>query len=246
MEVTIERNGTETEKIENRLWSTKEWHEAFTVQINGKRILTIYTSDNAVMKKWINEVQKLYGKKKNTFPLIVSVCVDRESKHSRKERPYEIIALCTGSHCLLYSLPDCYWNKYYNEKDVPKPLLDFLTDSKAIFVGMDIVDVSKKLEKDSMLKIKRSVDIRGICEQVLGYPMYHMKKFGLDEIAKKMLDKRMEIGRLEIDDNWIDVESRKYEINKEYVKYLTVDAFFLYEIAVKYLDITTMLVSESK
>ncbi|PIA60896.1 hypothetical protein AQUCO_00300425v1 [Aquilegia coerulea] len=255
MEVKIERTETEVSNIEDRYWSrSKERYELFTVEINSKRILTLYTACDSVMKKWISEVQKLYRKNKNTFPLIVSLCVDSESMnyyYSRKRLsnnpPYNVIALCIGSHCLLYSLPEgFYYDKSYDVKDIPKPLQEFLADSKAIFVGMDIGDVSKKLEKDQMLKVERCVDIRRLGEEVLGYPIWHMKEFSFDEIVKKMLDKRMEIERLEICDNWYDLESKQYDINKEYVKYLTVDAFFVYEMAVKYVDITTKLVSSSK
>ncbi|PIA60832.1 hypothetical protein AQUCO_00300395v1 [Aquilegia coerulea] len=250
MEVTVERIETEMKNIEDRYWSKNDRYELFNVHVGDKRILTLFTESNSVMKKWVSELQKANRKNKSNYPLIVGMCVDRELEYLKKglkDNPYDVIVFCTGSNCLIYSLPDGeHYGGGYGSNEVPKVLKEFLADSKAIFVGMDIADVSKKLEKDQELKVERSVDIRCLGEKVLDLWMRHMKEFNLDQIAEMMLDERMDFERSDIFDKWRDRDSRGFEINRDYAKYLTVDAFLLHEMATKYVDITTKLVSNSK
>ncbi|KAF5177116.1 hypothetical protein FRX31_033297 [Thalictrum thalictroides] len=250
MELTVERIDTETKNLEDRYRiRSEERYELFNVHVDDKRILTLFTECNSVMRKWVSELQKANRNNKNKYPLIVGMCVDRDLEYMKKglkDNPYDIIALCTGSNCLIYSLPDgVHCGGGYGSNEVPKILKEFLSDCNVIFVGMDIGDVAKKLEKNQELKVERYVDIRCLGEKVLGYWMRHMKEFSLDQITKLMLDKRMDVERLNFD-KWRDFDYRRFDINKDYVKYLTVDAYFLHEMATKYVDITTELASNSK
>ncbi|PIA26199.1 hypothetical protein AQUCO_00300596v1 [Aquilegia coerulea] len=57
MEVTVERIETEVKKIEDR-------YELFDVHIGDKRILTLFTDCDSVMKKWVSELRKANREKK--------------------------------------------------------------------------------------------------------------------------------------------------------------------------------------
>ncbi|KAL5700638.1 exodeoxyribonuclease I [Ranunculus cassubicifolius] len=255
LEVSVEREDTSDDRDLKR---NSRRYELFTVYVEEQRILSIYAESDFQMKKWISDVQKSFLKKKN-HPLVIGMFVDRDRDHrwgrQRSEDPYAHLILCIGHHCLVYCLPDYSYKNYHrNDPDsvpeiepAPRVLQDFMADPNVIVVGLNMNEICEKLEKDHQLKIARSVDVWKLAYKVLGFRTVTKLSKTDDPIVaytRSLVDKSMDVVKPKKIDMWTDPEDSNkrpyqghtYDINRDYIKFRTVDAYFAHLIGVQYLD----------
>ncbi|KAL5711501.1 hypothetical protein ACHQM5_021949 [Ranunculus cassubicifolius] len=260
VELSVEREDTSGDRMVKReRWTT---NELFTVHVEDYKILALFTNSDYQMKKWVSEVQKrlLNKKKAQNHPLVIGLSVDREIHYDKKgvrDNCYDILTLCTGTNCLVYTLPDegIYHrirrkrsedhnddeNKH-KESPVDKVLQEFLADPNVIVVGKDMAEVSAKLEKDHLMKIAKPVD----AEDWKLHDQKSMRKVTALNVWSTLKDDfRYAVKTREDLDRWTDDEDRYikqgqirpgYYINRDYVKFQAAGAFLAHLIGMEYLE----------
>ncbi|THG06917.1 uncharacterized protein LOC114286796 [Camellia sinensis] len=167
------------------------YYDAYTVFVGEHRILTISTANYITTTRWIKEVQKTYRHKHG--PLIVGVCVDRQSlnftSNGLEDSPYDLLQLCIGSHCLIYRFSDPYCYR------IPKSLQEFFDDRRVIAVGMDMVSVAKKLERNHEIKVANPMDLNSMAVKGLRRDDLDLLHYGLNRLARVVLGKHVYVFR---------------------------------------------------
>ncbi|OMP08107.1 hypothetical protein COLO4_06773 [Corchorus olitorius] len=107
----------------SEIWIEKEDDDTFLVTIDNKFFITTTSTERQdTMGEWIRETQAIYGKK-NKKGIIVGLSATskenyansggywrRRSKDKGKEKPYDLLQLCVGNHCLLVDMTNySYW-----------------------------------------------------------------------------------------------------------------------------------------
>ncbi|XVF36973.1 hypothetical protein REPUB_Repub19eG0104900 [Reevesia pubescens] len=208
------------------------------VTIDNKFFITVIeTKSESKLREWIRGIQAIYGKK-NRRNLIVGLvatyrqhyansgCYHRPKviEENRGEKPYDLLQLCVGSHCLLTQI--CPYTP------MPRVLKDFLYDNRTIVVGVGIEKIAKKLEKDRQddgLMIRRRVELRNEAEKC--FAGNNFERCSLEELAKVVLGGS--------DDEVVFVKPKKIKwwgerigqgfmyksLSHEMIKYASVEAF---------------------
>jgi hypothetical protein len=217
MEITVEM-------IKESLKDPYYHYNGYTIHVENHRILTVISGCDLTVSKWIKHVSKTNNDSASSSSkksLIVGVSTDKQyisgSKGSENYCPYNILPRCVGSHCLIYHLPhpECY--------HTCKSLRDFFSNPKVIAVGVSIKPVAKQLEKEFEIKFEKVIDVHELAVKKIGQELLdlNVSKFDLDNMAKALLGKHMDVVRPEEKAEWFTKTGEK-------VKLATVDAYLCF------------------
>ncbi|KAL3573140.1 hypothetical protein D5086_027044 [Populus alba] len=225
MEITVEM-------IKESLKDPYCHYNGYNVHVENHRILTVISGCDLTVSKWIKHVSKTNNDSASSSSkksLIVGVSTDKQcisgSKSSENYSPYNILQLCVGSHCLIYHLPhpECYYTC--------KSLRDFFSNPKVIAVGVNIKPVAKQLEKEFEIKFEKVIDVHELAVKKIGQELLdlNLSKFDLDNMAKALLGKHMDVVRPEEKAEWSsNTPYCMYYEYHEQVKLATVDAYLCF------------------
>ncbi|XWS36060.1 hypothetical protein CRYUN_Cryun20dG0050900 [Craigia yunnanensis] len=226
------------EKIEG-IKDSDYFYEAYNIQVENHRILTIVTYCEVTVTKWIKDAKKSYNSKSLSKTVIVGLSVEREydeySRYGLRDTPFQLLHLCIGSHCLLYHLANPYDYDYFPNKF----LNSFLSDPKVVVVGMGIKEKASKLEREFGVKLKNAVDLNELAVKGMKRDELDLGRYDLDRLAKAVLGKHVDVVRPEKNVEWF-VMGKRYcccdELTKEKVLFTTVDAYLCFWIGSELFD----------
>ncbi|GMN52227.1 hypothetical protein TIFTF001_021363 [Ficus carica] len=169
----------------------KNGYDAYSVHISDHRILTIVTASDNNLSKWLKNVLKSSPNTKSGDTILVGISAYRQTGGDFS--PFNLLSLCVGSHCLFYRFP----NLCYDDKFNPKSLNAFFQNPRVVAVGFDAVSLAKKLEKLHGITIKNAVDVRDVPNRGLPNLNVDFRRRNLDEIARAVIGRHMEVIRPE-------------------------------------------------
>ncbi|KAE8723428.1 hypothetical protein F3Y22_tig00012385pilonHSYRG00007 [Hibiscus syriacus] len=195
-------------------------YDAYTVKVGSDhRILTIVTSSELTVTKWLKQAIKIRNNSCLPNKLVVGFSIELkpEYKHYFRVRHtcyYGLIILCIGAHCLIYLL--------YHPGDLrPKFLISFLENPRVVVVGMGIEAKASRLERDFRVKIQNAVDLN------IG------GKYDLDGLVLAVLGKDGVHVRFKKMTEWFKTSG---ELTDAKVLHSTADAHLYFRIAFKLYD----------
>ncbi|GMI69495.1 hypothetical protein HRI_000618800 [Hibiscus trionum] len=242
MEITVEKTEILVEKM-GKMKKEEDpyyFYDCYTVNVEGHRILTIVTYCDYTAAKWLKEAKKINNTTSLRNSLIVGFSVERRydefTRRGRRDTPYELLYLCTGSQCLIYHLEDP--DSYYISRP-HKFLNPFFEDPNVIVVGTGIKAKAASLERHFAVKIKNAVDLNELAVKGMKRDELDLGRYDLDRLAKAVLGKRMDVVRPEEKLEWFK-ERRSYwhddEMTESKVMFTTTDAYLFYRIGSKLLS----------
>ncbi|KAF7842969.1 uncharacterized protein G2W53_005267 [Senna tora] len=194
-------------------------YDTYTVHVGDHRILTVVTNCRGTLAKWLNDVAKSI-KNRSPTTLLVGVSAEHESlvydKSGLRDQPYDLLNLCIGSHCLVYQIEESDYDR--GSKAYQKHLRDFFDNPRVVAVGMNMNSVAQKLDRDHGIKMRNQLDLKEMA----------MKRFNkedccdLDNIAKNLVGRHIEVVRP------VRIHWNRWRINRQKVKYTTLDAYLCY------------------
>ncbi|KAI6689434.1 hypothetical protein NL676_026262 [Syzygium grande] len=223
----------------------------FDVIIGGKFFLAATVAGgldgggDAVVKDWVQQVQKSHRKGKKWEAVVVGVSAERSRGYANapykpymgtpgsKDNPYDLLQLCAGNQCLLYEL--------HPSHPIPKVLKDFVHDSRIFGVGMEAM--AKELEREFGLAMRKPVELRKLAERSeevsAGYVDFRRKN--LEQLARVVLGGEAEVARPRKMKWWNRYKygpgERDYDLrlSDELIMHASIDAFLACKMGTKLL-----------
>uniref|UniRef100_M1A2Q8 3-5 exonuclease n=1 Tax=Solanum tuberosum TaxID=4113 RepID=M1A2Q8_SOLTU len=223
-------------------YSESRWiYDPYNVYVDEHRILTVVTGNYKTVAKWIKEVQNTAPNSKHGF-IFVTICVERDPDMSGnhweikdgEDYPYDLLQVCTGSHCLLYRLPF----PKYDDDPIPKAMKDFFADPRVMVIGMKMRRIMNRLDADFDIKFANPVDINILAELGLQRHDLDLRHYDLNRLSMTVLGKYWDVIRPEKPIAWFPQEARWWRdpMNPEKIKYATVDPYLCFMVSSKILD----------
>ncbi|KAM3358168.1 hypothetical protein P3S68_021099 [Capsicum galapagoense] len=103
--------------------------------------------------------------------------------------PYNLLSVCTGSHCLLYRLPF----PKYGDDPIPKALKAFFADPRVMAIGRKMRGVMKRLDEDFGIKFANPVDINILVVVGLERDELDLRNYDLNRLAMTVLGKHWDV-----------------------------------------------------
>ncbi|MCD7460225.1 hypothetical protein HAX54_043113 [Datura stramonium] len=218
---------------------TKWIYDPYNVYVDEHRILSIVSGCYKTTTKWFKELQKTASNNKHGC-IHVAICVERDpemiqyhwNQPNREETPYNLLKVCTGSHCLLYRLP------FPHDHPIPKAMKAFFTDPRVMTVGMNMRAVMMRLEADHGIKFANPVDINNLAVKGMQRDDLDLGRYDLNRLAKTVLGKHWDVIRPVGPLPWFPPGGHWWrdKFNPEKVEYATVDTYLCFMISSKILD----------
>ncbi|XP_059659819.1 3'-5' exonuclease-like [Cornus florida] len=186
-------------------------YELYDVTFFDDTIKTLVTNTTCIVDTWISDIKRLHHHR--LHKLVVGLDVEWRPV-PRQESPVATLQLCVGHNCLIFQI--------LIAPEIPKSLVEFLSNDDFTFVGVKVEDDAQKLFFDYGLRVSRPVDIRSLAVTALNDP--GLRNAGLVRLAKDVLGKSFEkpksVSRSNWDDDWL---------SEDQIQYACVDAFVSFE-----------------
>lgn len=186
-----------------------------SVEFEGKVIETTVTDKGSVADEWVESMNELLKQ----HPRVIGMdCKFIQHPILRMSNKTALLQLCFRTNCLILQL--------LHVDSIPQSVLDFLSDSAATFVGVDIQHNSHKLLEEYALCVKRTVDIHFLAKR--WFPVSYTGRPSLRGLANGIAGFSMRKCRdkSNVQGDW---ESRI--LDTELVEQACVDAYTSYTIA---------------
>ncbi|KAL3655941.1 hypothetical protein CASFOL_000337 [Castilleja foliolosa] len=188
--------------------------ETYVVLFYEDPILATVTADPDTVSDWISDI--LHTHRYRLRRLVVGLDVEWRPSYNRIPNPVATVQICVGRRCLIYQI---IYTDYF-----PQSLIDFLSDERFTFVGVDVQSDIDKLDADYGIRCNaRAVDLRMLAADKYG--RQGLNRAGLKTLASFVLGKEMEKPKRVRRSNW----ARRW-LTDEQVDYACVDAFVSFEI----------------
>ncbi|GER34681.1 polynucleotidyl transferase [Striga asiatica] len=190
------------------------------VEFDGKTIETTVTSRSSTAQRWLQNIVKLLNQHR-TKRIVGMDCKYIRHPINSMSNKTATLNLCVGTKCLVIQL--LHINR------IPQSITDFLSDPRNMFVGIEILENSRKLHKEYALDVDRKVDLHFLAKH--WFPVRYNGRPSLRALASRIigLNARRKCGDNN-EGNWESVV-----LNEELVEQACADAYALYNIACKLL-----------
>ncbi|KAF6163785.1 hypothetical protein GIB67_012144 [Kingdonia uniflora] len=201
----------------NILTSANTPSPTYHVSFAGKTIVTTVTDKADDANAWVNEILLIhYGKP----TIVVGLDIEWRPHYNRNmSNKSATLQLCVDDKCLILQL---FYMDY-----LPQSLKNFLSDSAAIFVGLEVGNDVAKLRVEYGLNCRRHADIKALAKA--RWPG-RFRRPGLKDLALEVAGLRMAKPKHVCKSNW---ENRV--LNVYQIEYACIDAFASYKIGHKLL-----------
>lgn len=243
LEISLVGLKKEDKRIKEYKYNDTEWiYDPYRVYVDEHRILSIVTNNYNTVNKWFKEVQKTTSNSKHGF-IFVTICVERDPERSGyhweipncEDFPYDLLQVCTGSHCLLYRLP---YPNIYDDYRIPKAMKAFFADPRVMVIGMKMRAIMKRLGADFDIKFANPADINILAEIGMKGHDLDLRHCDLNRLSMTVLGNHWDVIRPEKPIVWFPHRACWWrdELNTEKVKYATVDPYLCFMVSSKILD----------
>ncbi|KAH7557553.1 hypothetical protein ACOSP7_027357 [Xanthoceras sorbifolium] len=189
-------------------------HNIYDVTFYDDQIRTLLTHSPSMVDSWILDIERINSR--DLHSLVVGFDVEwRPNFQRNQDNPVATLQLCVGRRCLIFQL--------IHAPNIPRSLVDFLSNQSYKFVGVGIDKDVEKLEDDYNLRVVNRVDLRGQAADALQNAS--LRNAGLKALAKEVLgleiSKPKAITMSRWDHRWLTAPQ---------VKYACLDAFVSFKI----------------
>ncbi|XP_059659821.1 uncharacterized protein LOC132306455 isoform X2 [Cornus florida] len=183
-------------------------YQIYDVTFFNDTIKTLVTDTACIVDTWISDMKRLHRR------IVVGLDVEWRNVPGQ-ESAVATLQLCVGRNCLIFQI--------LIAPEIPKSLVEFLSNNYYTFVGVKVEDDAQKLFNKYGLKVSKTVDLRSLAVRTLNDN--GLRNAGLVRLAKDFLGKSFEkpksVSRSNWDDDWL---------SEDQIQYACVDAFVSFEI----------------
>ena len=233
LEITVERDYT----IEDPKT------DAYTVRVDTQRILTVVTHSESIVTKWLKDALKSSIKS----AVLVGITAETENrwcwheKDRHKEYPYDFLCLNIGAQSLVYET----WETYFRGRH---SLVSFLENPRVFVIGREMANISRKLKVHHGIEIRNAVDVNDLAIRGLRRDDLDLGRYDLDQLARAVLGKQMDLARPEDDFYWKyrDDEFHRWTQCDELKLFWAIDPYLCFLIGLELIDAIDGAASQKK
>ena len=206
------------------------------------RIFTMSTVYDYTAAEWFLDVRK--SCRNSHGKIVVGVWGEvagdwynnRACRHPAADDPYSYLYICTGSQCMIYHLPEPGYHP-------PKCFAQFFTDPNVVAVSVGVEALRERMALEQRIWMKNVVDLGTLALEGLQRQDLDLGRYDLDQLAKAVLGKHMDVIRPGKDMKWFDKDTSSVwdthyfkVFTPEKVAYATLDAYLCFLIGTQLYD----------
>ncbi|KAL4383831.1 hypothetical protein GQ457_15G020960 [Hibiscus cannabinus] len=152
-------------------------HYTHLVHFCGKTIETTVTHRASTAENWVLLVRSKFMFDRQEAVIAGLNCKWRSHPITSMSSKIATLQLCVGTMCLVIQL--------LHLDHMPQSLRSFLTDSRVVFVGIEIEQTVFKLQNEYGLSCGKKMDVRSLVKA--WFPLSYYGKPGLKALANRLL-----------------------------------------------------------